>query len=178
MKWAYVAAVVLITLGSAGAANARCNPEEARQQYVCNGIIDCAQLRITYQQLLTLTTKEIVVDFVNKYAAQVLKSVIALAAPTIIAIVAAPINDYQCRASITFNDLELHRVVKAVILSKLIASISVNPMANIELMVASSKVNLLETLLETWTSAAMRCVNRNPTYTEGLPFEDKELHCQ
>jgi hypothetical protein len=84
----------------------------------------------------------------------------------------APITDYQCKANVTFNEAALHWWAKGSILLNFIA----NPMANIVLVGFMTKdEKAFEKMWEMQTTTLIQCLNRNPIYTEGLAFEQREV---
>ncbi len=65
---ALVASVMLVT--SANAWGSRCNPDEAKAQYVCMALLNCRSLHTNYQEIQAITTAEKAADFVDKFFAE------------------------------------------------------------------------------------------------------------
>ncbi len=193
--------VPLVIGGPANAWGLRCNPEEAREQYVCAFLLNCAKLGVTYQQVKDMT-REQATDLAEKFIArtanysvweqlkvqgqslaaivpklkeqqkQVLTVMIFVSPRSVIDIKTAPINDYQCKANITFNEEMLHAVQWGGVMLRFLD----NPMSNILLFGFMTKdQQAFENMIEMQATQETQCVNHAPVYTEGLAFEIKDV---
>jgi hypothetical protein len=187
----------------------RCDPQAAEELYVCTALLNCAKLGVTYQQLAEMTepqAKDRAEKFIaqngnyaiweqlkmqgqNQTAAipaikeqqiQVMTHMLLGAVDVITHIQTAPINDYQCKANIAFNELAL----KGFAISIAALRFFDNPLSNWGWLAAMNPnitkeqkdSKIFEATLELQATQAAQCYNRNPIYTEGLAFEAHDVN--
>lgn len=187
MKKYLMAAAAVLAL-SASAANARCNAEEAKANYVCH-LLGCPFFHITYQQVQTLppdSVAELMVGTVTeaewqRMAAQgldraktraalqsMLRAMVAGASKAVVDFKTAPVSDYRCQANITFNDEAVRQWARGAVVLTILS----NPLAHFQLVWAmTNQPKMFEQVLEGALANASRCLNSSPVYTEGLAFE-------
>jgi hypothetical protein len=180
---------------SVSAAPRRCDPVEAKQNYICKAYLNCSSLKIdpykidSYSDAELLQKLDDVMEATVKspppgktfypallaYEMELGHHAILAARHVIVDFQSAPISDYQCQASITFNEPALQDVLPWVIYEVLLQSNQ-----NVLIMAMASKepqkaVQYMRTMIAVLQLKAAQCIVHNPVFTSGLPFTPDQL---
>jgi hypothetical protein len=180
--------IIAALLASIVHANARCNPVEARQTYICSAFVNCGHLKIDPSKIDNYSDAELLQKFDDDLEATVKspppgkiffpvmvayetelgnKAVLA-ARHVIVDIQSALISDYQRQASITFNEPALNDVLSWIVYEVLLKSnqsILITALASKE---PQKAVQYMKTMMAVLERKAMQCIVHAPVYTPGL----------